>query len=299
MNQQDKESLIERWLDSKITDEELLHSIPREELYQYKAILQTVDNWIPEGGEASNQLDMILSVPKEAKVVRFNRIPWIAGIAASLLLVATISYFFLWNTNTVYYAESGNLEILLPDGSTTVVLSQGASLSYDDFDNDNREVEVTGRAYFDVTEKGPFKVRYQEGAIAVLGTQFEIFQVADFFEATCFEGKVQVRYKEAIEELAVGERVNFVQGDLPKIQINQKKPGWVDGEEVFDNDHLAKVIKVIELRYDVRVNVNQISLARRFTGTIPEKDMDGACRRVFSALGINYKIQNKVIILSE
>lgn len=300
MNQQDKEVLIEKWLDGKTTEEELLKTIPREEIDQYKTILNTVDNWIPEGNEEiPNRLREILATQKEAKVVSFNKTSWIVGIAASIALIATISYFFLSNTDTVYYAENENLEIVLPDGSTTVILSPGATLSYDDFDVENREVEIDGRVYFDVTEKGPFNVQYENGSISVLGTQFEILHLDDFFEASCFEGKVKVSYQSLESEMIQGERVTHIGGDLPKIQINQKKPGWVDGEEKFENEDLIKVIKVIELVYNVSINAENISMDRKFTGTIPSEDLDAACKRVFSALGINYQIQNKVIILSE
>ena len=221
MNQQDKESLIQSWLDAKTTDEEILNSSSKLELDQYKAILTTVDNWIPEGsGEVPGNLEEILSTPKEAKVVTMNRTPWIVSIAASIALIASISFFFLRDTETVYYAENEKLEIVLPDGSTTVVLSPGAELAFDDFNPEDRLVSVKGRVYFDVTEKGPFKVDYSDGSISVLGTQFEILQMGDFFEASCYEGKVSVSYQGEQESLIQGERVTFLDGKLPKLQIN-------------------------------------------------------------------------------
>ncbi len=300
MNQQDKESLVQSWLDGKTTDEEILRSISKEELDQYKAILTTVDNWIPEGtAEDTNHLQTILATPKEAKVVSINRTPWIVSIAASIALIASLSIFFFGGGETVYYAENENLALVLPDGSTSVILSPGAKLTYDDFDKENRAVSVEGRVYFDVTEKGPFTVSYEEGTVSVLGTQFEILKLGDFFEASCYEGSVRVRYKGEQELMRKGERVNYLDGSLPKIQMNQPEPAWVDGEERFENDPLEKVIKVIELRYEVSINTDNITLNRRFTGSIPTDDLDAACKRVFSALGINYQIQNKDIILSE
>lgn len=301
MDQPNKEQLIQEWLAGRLSEEELLQSVNQEEVDEYKKILATVDNWEPEGtDEIKDRLVQILSTPKEAKVVSLNRGRWITGIAASLVLISFISYFFLIDSETTYYAENELMELMLPDNSTKVVLSPGASISYEDFTKEAREVKISGRVYFDVTEKGPFKVNHNGGNIQVLGTQFEVVDIDDVFEATCFEGLIQVEHRGRIARAGVKNRIAYVRGNLESSDINSSKPGWIDQEvETFERASLSKVIKIIETRYKVEVVIGTVSVDRRFTGTIPTDDLEQACRKVFSTLGIQYKIEGKRVLLSE
>ncbi|MEM7298933.1 MAG: FecR domain-containing protein [Bacteroidota bacterium] len=301
MNQPNKEQLIQEWLAGRLSEEELLQSISQQELDEYKKILKTVDDWEPEGSdEIHSKLDQILSSPKEAKVVPMNRSRWLIGIAASVTLISFISYFFLSNPETTYYTENEVIELTLPDNSTKVVLSPGASISYKDFDREEREVVITGRVYFDVTEKGPFKVNHTGGNIQVLGTQFEVVDIDEVFEATCFEGLIQVEHRGRRIRAGAKSRVAYVRGGLESSNVNSSKPGWIDQEtETFERASLTKVIKIIEARYKVEIVTGSISLDRRFTGTIPIDNLEQACRKVFSTLGIQYKIEGKRVLLSE
>ncbi len=300
MNQQEKEELILQWLQGDKSDQELSNAISDEELSQYKSILSTVDNWIPEGTEkAPNTLPQIFQTPKEAKVISMDRTPWLVGIAASIALILVVSVLFFRNQETVYYAENENLEVLLPDETTTAILSPGSKLIYDDFSDEDRVVSVEGRVYFDVTRKGAFEVNYQGGQIAVLGTQFEVINFEDYFEASCFEGSVQVSYSGQSATMVMSERVTFENGRLPKMKMRQTTPGWTSGEEKFDNDLLTKVIRVLETRYKVKVESNDISLDRRFTGSMPLDNLEAACRNVFAPFGITYTIEDRIVSLSE
>lgn len=301
MDQPNKEQLLAKWLEGKITDDEILKSVSKDELDEYKSILNTVDQWEPEGSETiESKLKHILATQKEAKVVSINRNRWITGIAASLALIAALTFFLLPDSKKTYYADGEVLEIMLPDNSTRVMLSPGAKLTYENFTTNDRRVEIEGRVYFDVTEKGPFKVSYNEGSIDVLGTQFEVVNLDDFFEMTCFEGLVQVEHRGRRVKAGEKDRVAYLRGGLVKSRVNKTQPGWINQEiEEFENANLIKVIKVIENRYEVSIARDQIDLDRRFTGSIPTNDLEQACKKVFSPLGIQYKIDGKQVFLSE
>lgn len=301
MDQPNKEKLLAKWLEGKLTDDELLQSVPKNEVDEYKAILRTVDHWEPEGSDAiQSKLKQILATKKESKVVSMNRNRWITGIAASIALISIFTVFFLSDTKQTYYADGEVIEVMLPDNSTRVLLSPGAKLSYEDFDPNNREVEIEGRVYFDVTQKGAFKVNYSEGSIDVLGTQFEVVDMGGFFETTCFEGLVQVEYRGKRAKAGVRDRIAYLKGGLVKSNINRLRPGWTDPNiEEFESANLTKVIKIIESRYDISMSSDQVDLDRRFTGNIPTNNLEQACTKVFSSLGIQYKIEGKQVFLSE
>ena len=301
MDQPNKEQLLAKWLEGKITDDEVLKSVSQDELDEYKSILNTVDQWEPEGSETiESKLKQILATQKQAKVVSIDRNRWIAGIAASLTLIAVLTFFLLPDAKKTYYADGKVLEIMLPDNSTRVILSPGAKLTYENFTMEDRRVEIEGRVYFDVTEKGPFKVSYNEGSLDVLGTQFEVVSLEEFFEMTCFEGLVELEHRGRRARAGAKDRVASLKGGLVKSTVNKSGPGWLNQEiEEFENASLIKVIKVIETRYEVSIKRDQIDLDRRFTGSIPTNNLEQACKKVFSPLGIQYKIEGKQVFLSE
>lgn len=298
MNQEEKEDLIKGWLEGEYSDEEVLKSMDAAELNQYKSILSTVDDWEPQGSDTISTNVGAIIEKRETKVVSISRGGWISGIAASILLVASI-VFFLFNSEERYYADGENLQVLLPDGTTTVVLSPGAHLSYKNFDSKQRKVVLRGRAYFDVTERGSFTVEYDGGNVAVLGTQFEIAEFNDFFEVRCFEGKVEVSYQDAKLELVEQEKASLINTTLVKEELELAKPVWLSGREVFEDESLVKAIRIMELRFDVIVKADGLSLDRNFTGVMPTENLEDACRAVFSPLGIGYQVEGQSIILSE
>ena len=67
-------------------------------------------------------------------------------------------------------------QLVLSDG-TKVWLNAGSKLRYPErFVGDERQVELSGEAYFDVVhdEKAPFIVKTSRSTITVLGTEFGI-----------------------------------------------------------------------------------------------------------------------------
>ena len=51
MDQPNKEDLLAQWMEGKLTDQVLLQTVSSEELDEYKTILDTVDNWEPQGSD--------------------------------------------------------------------------------------------------------------------------------------------------------------------------------------------------------------------------------------------------------
>ncbi len=89
--------------------------------------------------------------------------------------------------------------ILLPDG-TSVTLNHYSSLSYPkQFKSDNREVELSGEAYFEVSKnkKHPFIVQTETIDVQVLGTHFNVDAYPDNpdVKTTLLTGSVAVSNK--------------------------------------------------------------------------------------------------------
>lgn len=302
MSPADKEKQLNEWLLGNISDEALAEQLSEVEVSQYKAILDTVDEWVPAGmDEAVFDAKTITQRPKkEAKVIKMP-LKWSIGIAASIALL--IGFFRLFNAEdkNSFYAAGENLEIVLPDESTRVVLSPGASLSYQNFDIHQRKVTLSGRAFFDVSEKGPFTVTFDQGELQVLGTQFELDNITNDVVAKCYSGKVELNIASNKVQLGKGEQAQHRRGDWSKEDIREPSPSWINGKtERFSSEELSKVLSILSLKYGVEFVHEGISVDRRFTGVVPINDLEKSCKVVFSALGIPYRIEkNTVTLLDE
>lgn len=111
---------------------------------------------------------------------------WFKAAAAALVLVVSnfLVYYlakpYLGETNSVVWQEivvpRGNrMKLILPD-STNVWLNNETRFRYASDYKANRQVELSGEAYFDVRhdEKHPFVVHVGDQQIRVLGTRFSV-----------------------------------------------------------------------------------------------------------------------------
>ncbi|ODS80944.1 MAG: hypothetical protein ABS46_12900 [Cytophagaceae bacterium SCN 52-12] len=136
---------------------------------------------------------------------RIIPVKWIAGIAASLLLLgAGLQYLRQMDrhsekqvTEVVSDTTSGHpSRITLPDGSS-VILGEGADIVADEsFGAENRKVWLDGEAFFEVMPdpQKPFIVQTGDLVTEVLGTSFRIKpqQSQKKIEVSVVSGKVSV-----------------------------------------------------------------------------------------------------------
>src|SRR5690606_5397237 len=98
--------------------------------------------------------------------------------------------------NTIATPRGGQYQITLSDG-TKVWLNASSSIHFPVvFTGNERKVEITGEAYFEVKkdERKPFKVLTTSSAVEVLGTHFNVNSYDDeaSIKTTLLEGKVRV-----------------------------------------------------------------------------------------------------------
>ena len=119
--------------------------------------------------------------------------------AIALILVAST----IWATlrladnaaptmNTLFVPAGQRAQITLQDG-TQVWLNAQSTLTYPShFSRKNREVKITGEAFFDVAKdrKKPFIVSTQNVHVKVLGTQFNVYSYpgAGYIQTDLVEG---------------------------------------------------------------------------------------------------------------
>jgi len=189
-----------------------------------------------------------------------RRVQWwkyAAMIAVLMLAGGTAIYFGLRQPApevrmTVQLDAPVQLSVL-PD-STRVWLKGGSTLSYrPTFGEKDREIWITGTAYFDVQKATlPFVVHTKQLDVTVLGTAFTMHENAVILQ----QGKVKVLSGQEEMTVQPGERVLVEAGGLKKDKVNAQLFGaWRDGDYNFENTSLAEIKDVLVSNYGYDVEI--------------------------------------------
>ena len=176
-----------------------------------------------------------------------------------LIISAPVAYNFI-NTKTLK-ANRGCLESFILEDGSIVKLNSESKISYSSkFNQNNRDIKLTGEAYFEVSNNEmPFKVNTDYGIIKVLGTSFNVRARSDGFEVGVISGNVIVENKNQSINLKSGQKIDL-NLSTPKKLNYQNYPGWKYETLVCDGIPLLKVSGEIERLFDISIKIsnNQI-----------------------------------------
>ncbi|MBO0321644.1 FecR domain-containing protein [Muricauda sp. CAU 1633] len=195
-------------------------------------------------------------------------IKWVR-IAASLALLLSLGYFTYIQfhqepaptpiVEIVKTTEWGKkMSLTLPDG-TQVKLNSGSTITFPErFEDNTREVELSGEAFFNVTKNPdkPFIIKSNEVQTTVLGTSFNINTYPDNHQiaVTVATGKVKVASMDSEVLLGPNEQGVFDKAtkQISKEQINIASfLHWKNGVLHFEDATLSSVMKSLEQWYGV------------------------------------------------
>lgn len=193
---------------------------------------------------------------------------WHKAVAAAAIIVI-IGCAAIWSlsgsTATQTYlcsAPAGSkTQVTLPDGSK-VWLNGGSSLAYtNQFNDDNRRVELHGEAYFEVQKHQgkPFTVHTQGYDVTVKGTKFNVSAYDDdpISTTTLMEGKVELSDGKQNLSLAPGDAVqlNKATGQLQRHATDGFADGWRSGRLMYPDITLEQFVRVLSRQYNVNVHL--------------------------------------------
>ena len=189
----------------------------------------------------------------------------------------------------------------LPDG-TTGWLNSNSSVKYSENFNADRQVALTGEAFFDVfkDKKRPFIVNTNEVIVKVSGTRFNIasYENEKNVEVVLEEGKLIFNDKEmnksyimSPNDLAIYDKA--LKDYSTEVVQPQKYLSWTEGKLVFRNDPLDVIARRLERWYNIDVEVN-ISLTEdlRLRATFIDEDLEEVLNLLKRSLPIDYRIEN-------
>lgn len=200
---------------------------------------------------------------------------WIAVAAAMLTGILLITAGIFYNNEkpaSKMAAEPVNVKseqkafytrhITLPDNSI-VVLHANSNLSYPPhFSKNNREVTLTGEAYFDIkhdTEK-PFIIHTGKLKITVLGTAFNIkaYPGKDDITVTVTRGKVKVEDDSNVYAVLTPDKQIIYNTRSTAITEQQVNAGataeWTKQDMVFQSVEFEKIADQLSKRYGIAIH---------------------------------------------
>jgi ferric-dicitrate binding protein FerR (iron transport regulator) len=170
------------------------------------------------------------------------------------------------------------------------------------FNGNERKVELTGEAYFEVAHnaKKPFKVISNGQTVEVLGTHFNVNAYNDEhgIKTTLLEGSVKVAAEGVSSIIKPGEQAKFEQGFINVIPVDvDQVVAWKNGFFFFEDSDIQEVMRQISRWYNVDVQYEGQLPRRLFSGEISRNVNLSQILDILSFKKIHYKIDGKTIIV--
>ncbi|NJB83374.1 FecR family protein [Wenyingzhuangia aestuarii] len=290
-----KENDILKWFEGEISTEKMEQKYPDEDFSTLKKAgfyAKQIETPKIDAEKALEQFKTRSFHKKETKVVSLNTQLFLK-IAAILVLIFGVSYFFFFSNTEVYRTEIAQTETLfLPDNSE-VVLNAQSKLNYNKKEwQNNRTLKLNGEAFFKVTKGNKFTVLTNSGSIQVLGTQFNVKERERYFEVQCYEGSVSVTYQQNKTILLPGKSFRVLNGKVVSAKdFNNENPSWLAQETTFENVPLWQVINELEIQYNIKIEAKTVDVTKMFTGSFTHTNQNIALQSVTIPLKLSYKIQ--------
>lgn len=324
------EKLIQAYLDGKLSPadtERLRELVEASSRYQERytnMVKSYVGASIPrfEAGKQANYESLTKRMgfgEYRHSTSRFTSRRWHMVAAALVGFFFAAGYFYLAGLqkkdeysnmfSTISVPIGGKSKIVLPD-ETVVWLNAGSSLKYrPDFNGQTREVYLDGEGFFDVSkdEEHPFWVHTQHVDVKVFGTEFNVKAYDDDrdVEVNLITGKVNVA-------ISNGDDVPL----LPNEQLIYQKAGkkwkkaetiasrsawWTSGKLYIDNQSLTDIMKTLERRFDVTIQVQSKHMeSEYFSGSIaPELNVMEILQYLDVDRKYMRKVQGHTIVISD
>jgi len=289
MEHQNNDTYLAKWLAGEMSDDELMEFKRTAEYKDYKFIVDVTGGLENPAYDQQKNFTATLNKINNQKNTTKTRtlIPrWAYAAAAAVVLFLGYSFFFQQTSFQTQLAEQTSF--LLPDGSE-VMLNADSEIAFKSFNWDsNRSLNLTGEAYFKVKKGSKFTVKTKEGTVAVLGTQFTVNSRNDFYNVTCFEGKVKVTSGKLNHILTPGNAISIQDNIATPYKTNEATPSWIAQESSFNEVAIYEVVTELERQYNITISGKKNLKTAYFTGRFSHTNLQQALTMVFDTMEIPY-----------
>jgi transmembrane sensor len=301
----EKKAALEHWL-----KEDESHSQILSEIQNVYSLTSSIPQYFyPDKEKAWKKIDCQTRSSGVKVRQLFNRLKYTA--AAVVLFLVSITLFWTYHSRTLEERRHFS-EVVAPPGQKTMVvlpdssivwLNSGSSLKYNgNFNVKDREVVLTGEAFFDVkrNEAKKFSVRTGILSVQVYGTAFNVKNYDDdnFQEITVSEGRVGISDKtRELKQLTPGQQA-VLNKSTNKLTFSKADPdivsSWKDNELKFDNTPFDEVVKYLERWYGVSINIDQSMIGKHnYTFKIKTETLTEMLEKIKLMTPIDYDINGK------
>lgn len=211
--------------------------------------------------------------------------------------------------STITTARGNQYQVVLADGSK-VWLNASSSVRFPAyFTGNERKVEITGEAYFEVAKDAarPFRVEFknqsgERGEIEVLGTHFNVnaYPEEEDVKTTLIEGSVKIKEGSNIKMLAPGQQARITPGNITlknDVMLSQVM-AWKDGFFVFNDADIKMIMRQVARWYDIDVAYEGNILSEGFTGKVSRDVPLSKFLKVLELNDVNVKISGRKITIA-
>ncbi|WP_223609604.1 FecR family protein [Chryseobacterium sp. OSA05B] len=241
------------------------------------------------------------AVAEKGRVGRKQSNYWIAAASVVLVMVSGLLYYFN-SSVTVHTLASEIKKVQLKDGSI-VTLNGNSGITYPRYFSANREIELTGEAYFEVKRDvaHPFRIKSNRLLVQVLGTTFLIKNSGRVQHVFVNSGKVSVKDEQSGQSaiLTTNQAVSVSNGSILKEPANENYLAWKSGKLNFKDVPLKHVFTALEDYYHISIVVEDgyegsCLLTSQFERQPPDKVFE-ELSRIF---GFTYKFSGTKVTVS-
>lgn len=302
---EDELVLLEKWMDESDENREMVLKLKND--FVLSSLMDKFDGMVGVIEEKAPE-------EKKRRLISFRPFFKYAAIVVGVGLFTFSALKYLEQTKMPVYQfltveEGERAKIMLADGSE-IWLNSNTKISYpDNFNRTNRDIKLSGEAYFKVAKNKelPFVINTQNIEVKVVGTEFNVRSYDDdnTIDVQVVEGKVQVRPDTGDEDshmLTANEMLTFNKesSSFSEQAFDSDIENWREGKYMFKNRTLKEIIRQLERIYAVDFIVkDEMLLDEIYYGEINMKD---SISKIMDIISLNdrfsYKINNKQIIIS-
>ncbi len=337
-----KELLHDFWQNQPATDPQYAENRYKDLVQQMKALGIDEGKFTADDHYINPETEVLLQEGNHNK-------RWLVLASAALLLICGFAA-WQWNrtesaaaapavasVNQINTRNGSKTSLVLPDG-TKVWLNSGSQLRYDKhYGSKQREVSLTGEAYFDVVKNPdlPFVIHTNRMDIKVLGTAFNVkcYPGEKTTETSLIRGSIEVTLKDRQEKIRLKPNEKLVISDAvasgetavkqessslrepratrkPLISLSGLTllPGdntiietaWVSNRLVFSSETFEEVALKMERWYNVKISFSDESLkAATLTGNFEKETLGEALSALQLVTPFSYTIKSDLIVINK
>lgn len=209
------------------------------------------------------------------------------------------------NTLSTTTGEQSPYPLVLADG-TKVWLNSNSSITFPTaFNGNNRQVQIIGEAYFQVTHNSskPFTVKAGNQIVEDIGTAFNINSYEDepAIRTTLVEGSVRVTANGDAKVLKPGQRsVVTKHSIITQASDSEAETAWVGGKFIFHDEELHGVMRQLARWYNIEViydyDPGNVSIDGRFSKS---RNISQILKAFVQTGAVKFKIKGNVVRVTE